>query len=91
MARVKVMKTVWPVDAGTRMAGKPDIDTLVTWPPMGPEDTGALSKSLLVDTVMPVALLAAGDPMFTPDSVTVMAAAAGNGSQEVAKTKLLVP
>ena len=91
MARVKVMKTVWPVDAGTRTAGKPDIDTLVTWPPMGPEETGALAKSLLVDTVMPVALLAAGDPMVTPDSVTMMAAAAGKGCQAVAKTKLLVP
>ena len=88
---MKVMKTVWPVDAGTRTAGKPDIDTLVTWPPMAPEETGALAKSLLVDTVMPVALLAVKGPIVIPFRVKVILAAAAKLLQLLVMTKLVMP
>ena len=91
---MKVMKTMWPVDAGTRTAGKPDIDTLVTWPPMGPEETGALAKSLLVDTVMPVALLAVKGPIVILLRVIVILAAAPKLLQlllVMVMTKLVMP
>ena len=85
---MKVMKTMWPVDAGTRTAGKPDIDTLDTWPPMGP---GALAKSLLVDTVMPVALLGVKGPIVILFRVIVILAAAAKLLQLLVMTKLIMP
>ena len=88
---MKVMKTVWPVDAGMRTAGKPDIDTLVTWPPIGPEETGALAKSLLVDTVMPVALLAVKGPIVILLRVIVILVAAPKLLQLLVMTKLVMP
>ena len=71
------MTTLWPVAPGLRMKA-PDKDTEETWPPppMRPDATPALGKSMSVDTVMPVALPSEGGPSCTPDRVMVTRPAA---------------
>ena len=73
---VKASVTALPVASGTRSAAAIVSDTPVTWPPSDPDGAPALTKSLLVLTVMPVALPAEAGPNATPLRVTTCAPAA---------------
>ena len=68
VAKVKVM--VFPVAPGMRSAAAMVKETPVTWPPSVPVSTPTLAKSLLVDTVIPVALPTVAAPNVTPLRVT---------------------
>ena len=68
---VKAKVTDLPVPCGTRSAAAIISDTPVTRPPSDPDGAPALSKSLLVLTVMPVSLPAVAGPNVTPLMVRI--------------------
>ncbi len=76
---MKEIVTCLSVEAETRSAAAMVKETPVTWPlPSEPESTPTLVKSLLVDTVIPVALPTVAAPNVTPLRVTrCIPAAAG--------------
>lgn len=69
VAVVKETVTDLPEELGRRSAAAIVRDTPETWPPIEPESTPSLTRSLLVLTVMPFLLPDVGEPMVKPTSV----------------------
>ena len=76
VARVNANVTDLPVASGKRSPAAIVKDTPVTCPPSEPDDDPTLCKSLLVLTVMPVALPDVAGPNVTPLRVRTCAPAA---------------
>jgi len=75
VAVVKANVTLLLVASGTRSAAAIVIDTPVTCPPSDPDGAPSLDMSLIVLTVMPVAMPAVAGPNVTPLSVITCTAA----------------
>ncbi len=71
VARVKPTETDMPVAKGMRSVGAIIQVTFETTPPIAPDATPVLTRSMLVDTVIPHDEPAVAPPRLEPERVTV--------------------